>query len=290
MEHRAILRTIAMKINKRLVCALILGAASTALGTEQVNFARSTFDLSEWTREAHTKPLNGTEGGAVFILNGTHPQTGGCLEFRWFTPVASIIAGIAFLDEATWDPSTDGAIVEVSAAMVALQMDLDLDTVQSGNLYIEQDGRYFRYMMGSGLDDVVLLNAPGLTASDFDEVFFGSSDPSDPNSNPDFSANGGPIRFGMGQSFAFFDGLLNTNIKTGLDNFSLQITHELPLEPTCPADFNNDGFVNLQDLNILLANFGQGVEPGTDGDVDGDGQVNLIDLNRLLAVFDTECE
>ncbi len=272
-----------------IAAVVLLAAGSTALSGEVTNFARSTFDLSEWTREVHTKPLNGTEGGAVFILNGTHPQTGGCLEFRWFTPVPSVIAGIAFLDEATWDPATDGAILEVSAAMVALQMDANLETIQSGNLYIEQDGRYFRYIMGSGVDDVVPLNAPGLTASDFDEVFFGSSEPSDPNSNPDFSANGSPIRFGMGQSFAFFDGVVGINVKTGLDNFSLQITHEAAPGPICPGDFNNDGQINLADLNILLANFGGSVPVWTNGDATGDGAVNLADLNFVLANFSTSC-
>lgn len=272
------------------VAATLLALTCSAHATEQVNFARSTFDLSEWTREVHTKPLNGTEGGAVFILNGNNPWTGDCLEFRWFTPVESAIAGIAFLDEATWDPSTDGAIVELSIGMVAVKMDENLDTAQTGFLFAEQDGRYFRHYLGAGLDDVVVLTADSLTASDFAEVFFGSSAPSDPNSNPDFSENGGPIRFGMGQSFGFFDDLVGVNVKTGMDNFSLQITHEMPVEPTCPADFNSDGFIDLQDLNILLANFGAAVEPGTDGDVDSDGQVNLVDLNRLLAVFDTPCE
>lgn len=273
-----------------LTASLILTAASWAPAEEVANFARSTFDLSEWTREAHTKPLNGTEGGLVLILNGNHPQTGGCLELRWFTPVPTTLYGIAFLDEATWNPATNGEILSVSIGMAAVQLDPNFDTVQQGRFFIEQDGRYYFHQFGlGGFDNVEVYSADELDESDFREVFFNSEQPSDPNSNPDFSENGAPIRFGFGQGFAFFDDLVNTNIKTGIDNFSLQIVHELPPPSACTSDFNNDGFVNLQDLNILLANFGNAVEPGEDGDSTGDGQVDLADLNQLLAVFGGVC-
>lgn len=54
----------------------------------------------------------------------------------------------------------------------------------------------------------------------------------------------------------------------------------------CAGDLNKDGFVNLADLNIVLANF------GTDsiaGDANGDGFTNLADLNIILASFGDEC-
>ncbi len=61
----------------------------------------------------------------------------------------------------------------------------------------------------------------------------------------------------------------------------------VPPDP-CPGDFNNDGAVNLDDLQILLFNFGQ---PGTvlDGDANGDGLVNLDDLQLLLFNFGVIC-
>ncbi len=61
-----------------------------------------------------------------------------------------------------------------------------------------------------------------------------------------------------------------------------------PVEP-CPddcADVTGDGNINLADLNLVLANFGQST---TDGDANGDGAVNLADLNLILANFGTVC-
>lgn len=269
--------------------ALVLAAGSTAMSGQTASFAHSSFDLAEWTREAHTKPLNGTEGGAVLIVNGINGQTGDCLELRWFTPVQTVLAGIAFLDEANWDPATDGTITELSVGAVALRMDPNLSTIQRAHFYIEQDGRYYRRTGPSSTDPVVPFSEQGLIASDFAEVFFGSATPDDPNSNPDFSANGEPMRFGMGQLYAFDNEVTGINVKTGLDNFFLEIAYEPGSEPICPEDFNNDGQINLADLNILLGNFGSSVPNWTDGDATGDGSVDLADLNQVLGVFGTAC-
>lgn len=54
----------------------------------------------------------------------------------------------------------------------------------------------------------------------------------------------------------------------------------------CAGDLNKDGFVNLADLNIILANFGT---DNLDGDANGDGLTNLADLNIVLAAFGDEC-
>jgi len=54
----------------------------------------------------------------------------------------------------------------------------------------------------------------------------------------------------------------------------------------CPADVTGDGSVNLADLNLVLANFGQTT---TDGDTNGDGVVDLADLNAVLAAFGQVC-
>jgi hypothetical protein len=51
------------------------------------------------------------------------------------------------------------------------------------------------------------------------------------------------------------------------------------------GDANGDGRVNLNDFNILAANFGQGPRDFTQGDFDYSGAVNLSDFNILAARF-----
>ncbi len=58
-------------------------------------------------------------------------------------------------------------------------------------------------------------------------------------------------------------------------------------EPVCPPDVTGDNEVDLADLNLVLANFGQTT---ADGDTNADGEVDLADLNAVLAVFGTGCD
>lgn len=54
----------------------------------------------------------------------------------------------------------------------------------------------------------------------------------------------------------------------------------------CPGDVNGDGAVNLADLNLVLANFGQAT---SEGDANADGVVDLADLNLILSQFGQSC-
>jgi hypothetical protein len=54
----------------------------------------------------------------------------------------------------------------------------------------------------------------------------------------------------------------------------------------CAADLDENGTVDLGDLNLVLGNFGQ---DGPAGDANRDGTVNLEDLNLLLAQFTEPC-
>lgn len=54
----------------------------------------------------------------------------------------------------------------------------------------------------------------------------------------------------------------------------------------CIADISGDEAIDLVDLNIVLANFGQTT---SEGDADGDGFVNKNDLNIVLGAFGTIC-
>jgi hypothetical protein len=51
------------------------------------------------------------------------------------------------------------------------------------------------------------------------------------------------------------------------------------------GDPNNDGRVNLDDFNIIAANFGQSNRDYSQGDLDYSGNVNLNDFNILAGRF-----
>ncbi len=63
----------------------------------------------------------------------------------------------------------------------------------------------------------------------------------------------------------------------------------VPEPPACPGDLTGDGLVDLDDLDDLLAHFG---DCGTVGgeDINGDGCVNLSDLSLILSVFGADCD
>lgn len=58
--------------------------------------------------------------------------------------------------------------------------------------------------------------------------------------------------------------------------------------PPCPGDLDGDGSVELSDLAILLANYGQS-GGAAQGDLDDDGEITLADLSLLLSAFGTTC-
>lgn len=81
---------------------------------------------------------------------------------------------------------------------------------------------------------------------------------------------------------AIFDAAVANLVVTGtLGSASFRIDD-------CLEDLNGDGSVGLQDLALLLANFGT-IGNVTQGDVDGDDDVDLQDLSLLLANFGLAC-
>jgi len=57
----------------------------------------------------------------------------------------------------------------------------------------------------------------------------------------------------------------------------------------CPGDVTGDGFVNADDLLLVLSVFGAGGGSGGAADVDGDGLVNATDLLTVLGAFGEPC-
>jgi hypothetical protein len=54
------------------------------------------------------------------------------------------------------------------------------------------------------------------------------------------------------------------------------------LNPNLPGDLNNDNTVNIQDLSILLSNYGT---TNATADINGDGTVNILDMSILLSNY-----
>ncbi len=52
-----------------------------------------------------------------------------------------------------------------------------------------------------------------------------------------------------------------------------------------PGDLNNDGFVGITDLNIVLGAWNQNVTPNSTPDPSGDGFVGINDLNEVLGFW-----
>ncbi len=71
--------------------------------------------------------------------------------------------------------------------------------------------------------------------------------------------------------------------------FTILRANDPPVVPPCPTDFDGDLETGLNDLAILLANFGLSGASQADGDANGDGEVNLSDLADLLAAYGGLC-
>lgn len=71
----------------------------------------------------------------------------------------------------------------------------------------------------------------------------------------------------------------NADLEVDFDNVILDVT--IPL--FCGCDLNGDGFVGIDDLNIVLGNWNQNVPPANPlADPSGDGFVGIDDLNEVL--------
>jgi hypothetical protein len=62
-------------------------------------------------------------------------------------------------------------------------------------------------------------------------------------------------------------------------------TQGLVLSPALPGDANTDGKVDVNDLTIVLSNFGRTGAAWSQGEFTGDGTVDINDLTIVLAHF-----
>ncbi|MCA9312368.1 MAG: hypothetical protein KDA21_14235 [Phycisphaerales bacterium] len=74
---------------------------------------------------------------------------------------------------------------------------------------------------------------------------------------------------------------------TCTDGTSAVVVATIP--PVCQGDVNGDGFVNFEDLNLVLAHWNQFGPVGTQGDADLDGDTDFDDLNIVLTNWGSTC-
>ena len=75
----------------------------------------------------------------------------------------------------------------------------------------------------------------------------------------------------------------SANIR-GSDSTTLISTHRNNLEFTCLGDFDLDNFVNINDLLLLMAAWGE-CDAVCIEDLDGDGTVNVSDILIFLSLW-----
>lgn len=173
------------------------------------------------------------------------------------------------------DPNSPGTeSTYLDAAEIGLTPNDEID-----GLIVFEDGDY---QFEAGFDQVLFSLAPGSPSLGI----FGPADI--------FSTSGG----GLFHLFcpAQWLGLLPTDNVTMIDfvpcDDVLTCVNDWAIGTNlrnCPSDLNGSGSTDLEDLSILLANFGSSDATPEQGDLNGDAQVDLADLSMLLTHFGQTC-
>lgn len=117
-----------------------------------------------------------------------------------------------------------------------------------------------------------------------------SVDNDDPTTPPDESGGLNPGQLYLSYLTGFSIPLLANPLPDDVDAIAAYCGN--PSDPAafppikCDADANGDGVVDINDMNMLLA---QWATPGPEGDLNEDGIVDINDLNLVLAAWGQNC-
>ncbi len=99
------------------------------------------------------------------------------------------------------------------------------------------------------------------------------------------SATLDPGTYVVAISHSAFDGF---ECGSGYEGYWLSLID--PNAPSCPADFNGDGFLDFFDFDDFVACFeGVACPPGADADFNGDGFTDFFDYDEFVAAFEVGC-
>ncbi len=221
-------------------------------------YSDGLFDNADWSLTLSAGTTNGTAVALQSAVGG-NPDN-----FRNVTHSVTSIPGLVqvFHTQSTfvYDPSVQGAIDSIAWSIDFKNSELG----QAAALMFEQGGVFHiadvfvTTSFGTGAWHT--HSAPALLEADFGNA-------------ADFSASGAPITFGI---FTANSGQVGT-FTTGYDNLLITVSS------TLTGDLDADGFVGINDLNIVLGNWNQSVPPGDPlADPSGDGFVGIEDLNAVL--------
>ncbi len=151
------------------------------------------------------------------------------------------VAAAQLFSSAVWDPSEDGSILGINFSLDFAALDGNPTRV---GLVIEQGGMLYSHVLVNGDDDPDWhsFSVFWLEAEDFPPLDIFES------GQPDFSENGGPLRFGFATGqFAIYAGG-TTSLHHGVDNWSVAVnpsprTLELSDADFSTADWDTLGFV-----------------------------------------------
>ena len=177
-----------------------------------------------------------------------------------------------------------------------LDLDGDLDlvaTTDSGGLEqifisdAETNGNHWLYVELAGPTD----NTTGIGAALYATIHAGTPDERtlrrDANTNAGtFNQSDLPVHFGLGNAtiidnlrIVWRDGRQQQLFDVAVDQYL-----NIDIADLIVGDLNGDGFVGIDDLNIVLSNWNQNVPPGNVlADPSGDGFVGIDDLNTVLS-------
>ena len=94
------------------------------------------------------------------------------------------------------------------------------------------------------------------------------------------------VTFEAVESKKSFIDLLDVKLTDSGGGHLHQLAQRTRVEVYFPGDINSDGLVNIQDLVLVAASFGEPVtEANAPADLNGDGQINVIDLVKIAGLL-----